>query len=780
MKRFIKSLKEKRGSVLFMVLSLMSLMIIIASAIYFTVLSSRQTQLTDYYDEQAYQTALSVSDVLTEYIRGASATDGISMMISGLTTVGQTVSTGNNDFLAFGGSKENLAKLGAFKVDITYNGKVTSGSTEYKVYDVAVTSDYNGIEETIHTIMNFYEGTSNFPGFDKFFTATGYSTGDVYLESGFIASDAFFDNEYTMFRGKYEATGSQTHDIMNIWGSIHCGGSLIINKTGDIRKTECPIDVIVGNNLTMNGNSTVLGEMKNGRIYIGGDCTITGSTKIENCGGLYVLGNLTIEGSSDSSVKANEIYVGGNLSMSNCSLLGKAYVNGTATFNNCNLNKEVYCNDTNSSSGNIKYKAQNASGRTDAWVKAGNSKLKISQDRTLVEYENNGTYYYNTVTDVTKLIRDITTVSLYPDWQPAEPTDSVTINFDSASNKCTYYIKSSVVIDDITMDDNMAAKTIPAQNFTAGALNIKTDNNNTQCIPTIVIYNDSTDALVVKLKGNCKTNTADDTFCWAGADDEGKPREQTVNVIAIGSGPVILNLDGDTKYVQNSYDFIGHLGFYSMFTSNDTQCTGKAYQQYLEALVKGASAKYGMLPYYARQIVNTNLNGAQYQNYNEFINQFVSCLNYTVAEVNAHNTAGHCGYYDTTNNECKHFGCLNPTRVQAYITSKGLNIYCPNDMHNNIFIVSTVKNADVKFEGEHAFFGGFIYSPYMTYDTSQIAVQDKGYTIAGGMIVSDYSIADQRGYIFFKPTVDLQSLSGFGVGGALPPTSSRTWKTIGH
>ena len=68
MKKSIKRLKQNKGSVLFLVLAVMTILIIAASAVYYMVMSNRGSVQTRYDDEQAYQTALSVSNGVSEYI----------------------------------------------------------------------------------------------------------------------------------------------------------------------------------------------------------------------------------------------------------------------------------------------------------------------------------------------------------------------------------------------------------------------------------------------------------------------------------------------------------------------------------------------------------------------------------------------------------------------------------------------------------------------------------------------------------------------------------------
>ncbi|MCL1902897.1 MAG: hypothetical protein FWF94_00580 [Oscillospiraceae bacterium] len=63
-----KRMFSKRGSVLFIVLVIMSFMIVLASAVYFAVQNGRKSIVMDYSDSQAFQTANDVLNAMDKYI----------------------------------------------------------------------------------------------------------------------------------------------------------------------------------------------------------------------------------------------------------------------------------------------------------------------------------------------------------------------------------------------------------------------------------------------------------------------------------------------------------------------------------------------------------------------------------------------------------------------------------------------------------------------------------------------------------------------------------------
>ena len=92
-----KNLYGKKGSVLFMVLSVMTVLLIIAQGLYLAVVTTRKDHYNDYYGKQAYQTSLSVNDTITAVIKNAAPTDAFKSKVLGLSE-GATMSTTENDF----------------------------------------------------------------------------------------------------------------------------------------------------------------------------------------------------------------------------------------------------------------------------------------------------------------------------------------------------------------------------------------------------------------------------------------------------------------------------------------------------------------------------------------------------------------------------------------------------------------------------------------------------------------------------------------------------------
>jgi len=68
MKHALRKYLSPCGSALFMVVSTMAALTVLVTAMYMSVLSSRQVQYATFDQEQAYVTSTSVADIFTAYI----------------------------------------------------------------------------------------------------------------------------------------------------------------------------------------------------------------------------------------------------------------------------------------------------------------------------------------------------------------------------------------------------------------------------------------------------------------------------------------------------------------------------------------------------------------------------------------------------------------------------------------------------------------------------------------------------------------------------------------
>lgn len=296
------NLKSKRGSVLFIVLLVMSVLIVLASAVYYTVAGQREQVVAEYSGEQAYQTALSVDNIVTSYIVNKKNSNEFKQKILGLavgaslTTVGDEIDLGTD--------------LGGCKITIT---RLTN--TSYKlVTDVSVNEETARIERVLEMTT-----AVNPAGFDgRFFTSTGLAPNDTYLTGQTISSKTFFDNEFVMF-----ASGSSN----TIQADLICAGTLAFENV--VFNCTSPADVIVGNNFINNANQAI--DPHGGTFYVGGNFTSMNTSPYgtsSNPVTMYILGDMETK---SSSLYGN-FYIKGDFDVySWLTINGNLYVDGTIT-----------------------------------------------------------------------------------------------------------------------------------------------------------------------------------------------------------------------------------------------------------------------------------------------------------------------------------------------------------------------------------------------------------------------------------------------------------------
>lgn len=759
-----KPLKQKRGSILLIVVSMMSVLIMLAQALLLSVSVTQQTQVTNFYDKQAYQTSLSVTDIVAATLMsGDSKSQDI---LKNLEKPGDTLSTGPNGFSALGavGGAEQLNKVGAYRVDITRKNDTKNGSGDtLEVYEIAVLTDFNGMKETVTSTIYVKVTKDKFVGFDRMFTATGYATGDVFINNSVIMNPAYFDNEYTVVSGD---SGSPI-----TYSNVICGGTLQI-ETATFMPSENtgPRDIVVRNNFIISRKSTEL-FMYGGQIFIGGDLISDKDIKIDKkeskvevspilsddgtvlidstkrTTSVYILGDVDVGATLD--INAENVFINGNLkckklsgNYTNIYVNGSLYVNETSAFNNSNV---VYSGDILNYDGTGTPSLSSCTKETGAWAKAGSVPIVKSENNQLVYHTmDNGTALNVSPQNIWDLINTLTAERVYPKFSPSDKmTDLKTEKVTLSDGETAFVIDSQeehknydgVIIEDI---DFTEFKT--SQGTGDSAL--------TELVPTIIINSDKVDnkgnkvPFVVKLEANTKINESD-AFMWSGENGYGNKDnpQRTVNVIITGSSPVFFEIADGVKYVANDNDFLGQKDWYYML--DDAKQGNKKYVNIEETNLKNSHS--------------TKLNNTKFENNAPQVKNFLD-LAYTKEEAKA-------------KGDEKLEGTVNPEKFK-----KGIYSGASDEIHNNIYLISDSEYADIDLNAPMSFFGGFVYAPYMTFKTIGGNADGQGIAVAGGLIVSDYILDDKRGYMFFKPSIDITELFDE----YLTPITKREWKKASY
>lgn len=336
MRHKLRKYISRRGSALFMVLSVMTALIVTSLAMYFSVVSSRKTQYAIFNQQQSYQSALSLNESLlggiiakTDDANGSGFTD-LANAIDNM-SVGQTITTKGNDYNSFDpvGTKDDEDQVGAYIADITYLSDATDG----KLFDFAVTTMVNGTESTVHQYVVIPNGGNISPSNPPsrplpLFVASGLIPASPALNAGYMFSDVFYDSEFTHFMPYGAQSDKNGNAELKTFGDVYAAGSLTVNY----KLTEAdgknhlngavsakPHSWIVRKDLIMtneicpvNFNNVGNGyESQNNRVVVGGDCIFKADAKGFNNCEIYVYGNLIIE---DGAKIGNnvKIYVAGN------------------------------------------------------------------------------------------------------------------------------------------------------------------------------------------------------------------------------------------------------------------------------------------------------------------------------------------------------------------------------------------------------------------------------------------------------------------------------------
>lgn len=324
MKRALLRLKGGRGSVLFFIIAIMSIMIVLASAVYYSTVSARKQVEIRYGDEQSYQSAVSLNDLVTEYLNTKTEDAFVDSIIalapnSSLTTKGD----GTDTFAELAGG------LGNYKITVT---KLSGdSSSEKQTIRIETEVVVNGETSTITSVGEFTLVSKPY-SFDKFFTSTGYAPNDVFMSGMDVTSTMYLDNEYSQI-GSDGTNGNDSG--INIYAEIISAGTLSMqNAPVNGKGVKNTFDITVGNDLIMtyNGGQGSL-SLYGGKIRVGGNVIQGASYNLDNNTDLYVLGDYISNRPSSSSCA---IYVNGDLA------IGVENENAGASYGDIYVNGDLY------------------------------------------------------------------------------------------------------------------------------------------------------------------------------------------------------------------------------------------------------------------------------------------------------------------------------------------------------------------------------------------------------------------------------------------------------
>ena len=723
MKRALLRLKGGKGSVLFFIIAIMTVMIVLASAVYYSTISARAQVEIKYGNEQSYQSAVSLNDLVTEYLNTKTDDAFVDAIIAlspnkSLTTKGD----GTDAFAELAGG------LGDYKITVT---KLSGDSGDEKqTIKVETEVLVNGETSTVTSIGEFTLVSKPY-SFDRFFTSTGYAPNDVVMSGMTVTSTMYLDNEYSQIGSSQSGNSG-----INIRAEVISAGTLSINNAPINSNGDQTFDITTGNNLIMtyNGGQGAM-NLNGGRIRVGGNLIQGTSFNYTNDTDVYVVGDFISGRPSDDS--DCEIYVNGDAAFfGNETYKGKVYVNGDVY-----IDKEVNTGDKFPGGitigGNV-YLCSGSSyfGAQKTWIKShgvDDSRIKDYTDASIRFEAKNGdndsaynalranmdkargsneqAYSYvwpsdsgtcESLTNVKAKINEKVGNPEYTNWNMTKKfinddgtytVDPINYNFGNpsaselerfagtGSNENQLIVSAEkfgqyVVMGDMRITNGpwngyniVFDTTMPDGNdidmyvyLPANCYMKKTPPANERSSPTYSFSNKSED----KSKFNC--------FRW-----NNQPEglfDGWFSVLTKGKGSVIFVIGDGVTYFAQTRVFMGHYNL-------------------LKEVLPDAIAADG-------KVTNTD--------------------KFSEAKVSA--------IMRTTDTDARKQTLFKQNILDKYKNSGGI--------HNNLFVVAINKNSDVNFDMQYNTFCGFIYAPYMTFGAGKST--EGHFAMLGGLIVSDYEM----------------------------------------
>lgn len=781
MKRALLRLKSGRGSVLFFIIAIMSVMIVLASAVYYSAVSARKQVEIRYGDEQSYQSAISLNDIVTEYLNTKTEDAFVDAILalapgSSLTTQG----TGTDSFA-------KLAEgLGDYKVTVT---KISGDSSDEKqTVKIETEVIVNGESSTVTSVGEFTLVSKPY-SFDRFFTSTGYAPNDVVMSGMTVTSTMYLDNEYSQI-GSLQSENSG----INIKAEVISAGTLALNNAPINADGDKTFDITVGNNLIMtyNGGQGAM-NLNGGRIRVGGNLIQGTSFNYKNDTDVYVVGDLISGRPSDDS--NCEIYVNGDAAFfGNETFAGKVYVNGDVY-----IDKEVNTGDKFPGGitigGNV-YLCSGSSyfGAQKTWIKShgiDDSRIKNYSDASIRFEAKNGENdsAYNALRANMDKARSLAggTAAYNYIW----PSDSLICeSLQNVKDK----INEKIGNPEYT-NWNMMKKFINDDGtYTVDPINYEFGN---ETVPEAFAGTGSTkNQLVVSaqkfgqyvIMGDMRITNGP----WNGYNivfDTTMPNGKDIDMYVYLPANCLMEKTGENSYKFSNKDT--DKSKFNCFRWNN-QPDGM-FDGWFSVLTKGKGSVIFVVgdgvTYFAQQ----RLFMGHYNLLKEILPNSISADG-KVTNTDTFNQSAIEKIMRTTDANAKLHTVFKQDVVDKYNGSGGL--------HNNLFMVAINKNSDVNFDMPYNTFCGFVYAPYMTFGAGKSP--EGHFAMLGGLIVSDYEMPQTSRvymatipYDYYDRFVDstlkddekedarfdymekLISNSG-GEIGTLGSSSSRSWRKYGY
>lgn len=794
MKRALLRLKGGKGSVLFFIIAIMTVMIVLASAVYYSTISARAQVEIKYGNEQSYQSAVSLNDLVTEYLNTKTDDAFVDAIIAlspnkSLTTKGD----GTDAFAELAGG------LGDYKITVT---KLSGDSGDEKqTIKVETEVLVNGETSTVTSIGEFTLVSKPY-SFDRFFTSTGYAPNDVVMSGMTVTSTMYLDNEYSQIGSSQSGNSG-----INIRAEVISAGTLSINNAPINSNGDQTFDITTGNNLIMtyNGGQGAM-NLNGGRIRVGGNLIQGTSFNYTNDTDVYVVGDFISGRPSDDS--DCEIYVNGDAAFfGNETYKGKVYVNGDVY-----IDKEVNTGDKFPGGitigGNV-YLCSGSSyyGAQKTWIKShgvDDSRIKDYTDASIRFEAKNGDNdsAYNALRANMDKARGSNEQAYSYVW----PSDSGTC--ESLTN-VKAKINEKVGNPEYT-NWNMTKKFINDDgSYTVDPINYKFDNATEPQVQDERFKDTGStkNQLVVSaqkfgqyvIMGDMRITAG----TWDGYNivfDTTMPGGNDIDMyVYLPANCYMKKIPAANEWSSPTYEFskVKADGFDTKCFRWNNEPTG-SFAGWFSVLTKGKGSVIFVIGEGVTYLAQENLFMGHYNLLKEILPDAIKDNGLVVHSNKFTETASITNkvysIMQTEASDAKLHTVFKKNIVDKYNSSGGL--------HNNLFMVAINKNSDINLDMPYNTFCGYIYAPYMTFGAGK--TREQNFAMLGGLIVSDYEMPSTTRtfmatipYDYYDRFVDstlsdddkkearfdymekLISNSG-GEIGTLGSSSSRSWRKYGY
>lgn len=720
-KRAFMRLKSGKGSILFFIIAIMSVMIVLASAVYYSMIASRKQVEIRYGSEQSYQSAVSLNDIVTDYLNANSENAFVEAIIN-LAPNKTLTTTGSEE----GGFAELAAGLGDYKVTIT---KLSGDSGDEKhVIKVEAEVVVDGESSVVTSIGEFTLSSKPY-SFDRFFTSTGYAPNDVVMSGMKITSTMYLDNEYSQIGSSQSGNAG-----INIKAEVICAGTLSINNAPINSDGTETFDITVGNNLIMTYNGGQGGmNLNGGRIRVGGNLIQGTAFNYKNDTDVYVVGDFISGRPSDDN--NCEIYVNGDAAFfGNETYRGKVYVNGDVF-----IDKEVNTGDKFPGGitvgGNVYLcSASSFYSAQKSWMEShgiDSSRIKDYSDSSIrfEAKQNDNESAYNALRgnmDKARSLAGGTSAYSYV-W----PSDSFTC--ESLQN-----VKAKInekVGNPEYSNWDMTKKFINEDgSYAVTPINYKFDNSTAPEVQDARFAGTGSNLnqLVVSaekfgqyvIMGDVRITAG----TWDGYNivfDTTMPDGNDIDMYVYLPANCFMTKNSETSYTFSNAE--ADKDKFNCFRWNN-QPDG-LFAGWFSVLTKGKGSVIFVIADNVTYFAQTRLFMGHYNLLKQILPSAIASDG-KVTNTDSFSEDKVKAIMRRTDTDVKKQTLFKQSVIDTYNSTGGL--------HNNLFVVAINKNSDVNFDMQYNTFCGFVYAPYMTFGAGKST--EGHFAMLGGLIVSDYEM----------------------------------------